>query len=107
MAVGLPAWCGGSRGGLCVRRIVWRILWRVAWRVGRAGRPLLLVGRAGRPLLLVGRCWSAAAAAVGRCWSAAAAAVVTCPAGIIRTATYDVDVPFMQLGRHGWDIHAV
>jgi hypothetical protein len=32
---------------------------------------------------------------------------VTCPAGIIRTAAYDVNVPFMQLGRHGWDIHAV
>jgi hypothetical protein len=31
----------------------------------------------------------------------------TCPAGIVRTAAYDVDVPFMQLGRHGWDIHAV
>jgi hypothetical protein len=30
-----------------------------------------------------------------------------CPAGIISTATYDVNVPFMQLGRHGWDIHAV
>ena len=30
-----------------------------------------------------------------------------CPAGIIRTAAYDVNVPFMQLGRHGWDIHAV
>ena len=28
-------------------------------------------------------------------------------AGIIRTAPYDVNVPFMQLGRHGWDIHAV
>ena len=24
-----------------------------------------------------------------------------------RTAAYDVNVPFMQLGRHGWDIHAV
>jgi hypothetical protein len=31
----------------------------------------------------------------------------TWPAGIIRTAAYDVDVPFMQLERHGWDIHAV
>jgi hypothetical protein len=31
----------------------------------------------------------------------------TCPAGIISTAAYDVNVPFMQLGRHGWDIHAV
>ena len=31
----------------------------------------------------------------------------TCPAGIVRTAAYDVNVPFMQLGRHGWDIHAV
>jgi hypothetical protein len=31
----------------------------------------------------------------------------TCPAGIIRTAAYDVDVPFMQLERHGWDIYAV
>jgi hypothetical protein len=31
----------------------------------------------------------------------------TCPGGIIRTAAYDVNVPFMQLGRHGWDIHAV
>ena len=31
----------------------------------------------------------------------------TCPAGIVRTAAFDVDVPFMQLGRHGWDIHAV
>jgi hypothetical protein len=30
-----------------------------------------------------------------------------CPAGIISTAAYDVNVPFMQLGRHGWDIHAV
>ena len=28
-------------------------------------------------------------------------------AGIIRTKTYDVNVPFMQLERHGWDIHAV
>jgi hypothetical protein len=35
------------------------------------------------------------------CWCA------TCPAGIIRTAAYDVNVPFMQLERHGWDIHAV
>jgi hypothetical protein len=35
------------------------------------------------------------------CWC------VTCPAGIISTAAYDVDVPFMQLERHGWDIHAV
>jgi hypothetical protein len=24
-----------------------------------------------------------------------------CPAGIIRTAAYDVDVPFMQLEQHG------
>jgi hypothetical protein len=31
----------------------------------------------------------------------------TCPAGIISTAAYDVNVPFMQLGRHGWDIHIV
>jgi hypothetical protein len=31
----------------------------------------------------------------------------TCPAGIISTAAFDVDVPFMQLERHGWDIHAV
>jgi hypothetical protein len=31
----------------------------------------------------------------------------TCPAGTVRTKTYDVDVPFMQLQRHGWDIHAV
>jgi hypothetical protein len=30
-----------------------------------------------------------------------------CPAGIISTAAYDVNVPFMQLERHGWDIHAV
>jgi hypothetical protein len=30
-----------------------------------------------------------------------------CPAGIIRTTAYDVNVPFMQLERHGWDIHAV
>jgi hypothetical protein len=35
-----------------------------------------------------------------RCW-------VTCPAGIISTAACDVNVPFMQLERHGWDIHAV
>jgi hypothetical protein len=27
--------------------------------------------------------------------------------GIISIAAYDVDVPFMQLQRHGWDIHAV
>jgi hypothetical protein len=32
---------------------------------------------------------------------------VTHPTGIISTAAYDVDVPFMQLERHGWDIHAV
>ena len=25
----------------------------------------------------------------------------------ISTAAYDVNVPFMQLERHGWDIHAV
>jgi hypothetical protein len=31
----------------------------------------------------------------------------TCAAVIIRTAAYDVDVSFMQLQRHGWDIHAV
>jgi hypothetical protein len=31
----------------------------------------------------------------------------TCPAGIISTAAYDVNVPFMQLEQHGWDIHAV
>ena len=30
-----------------------------------------------------------------------------CPAGIISTAAYDVNVPFMLLERHGWDIHAV
>ena len=30
-----------------------------------------------------------------------------CPAGIISTAAYDVNVPFMQLERHDWDIHAV
>jgi hypothetical protein len=36
-----------------------------------------------------------------RCWCYA-----TCPAGIIRTAAYDVNVAFMQLARHGWDIHA-
>jgi hypothetical protein len=29
------------------------------------------------------------------------------PAGIIRTAAYDVNVPFMQLQRHDWDIHVV
>jgi hypothetical protein len=29
------------------------------------------------------------------------------PAGIISTAAYDVNVPFMQLEQHGWDIHAV
>jgi hypothetical protein len=28
-------------------------------------------------------------------------------AGTARTKTYDVNVPFMQLERHGWDIHAV
>ena len=27
--------------------------------------------------------------------------------GTVRTKTYDVDVPFMQLERHGWDIHAL
>jgi hypothetical protein len=26
---------------------------------------------------------------------------------IISTAAYDVNVPFMQLEQHGWDIHAV
>jgi hypothetical protein len=31
----------------------------------------------------------------------------TCPAGIVRIAAYDVNVPFMQLEQHGWDIHAV
>ena len=32
----------------------------------------------------------------------------TGPAGIVRTKTYDVNVPFMQLQlRHGWDIHIV
>ena len=31
----------------------------------------------------------------------------TCPTGIISTAAYDVNVPFMQLEQHGWDIHAV
>jgi hypothetical protein len=31
----------------------------------------------------------------------------TCLAGIISTAAYDVNVPFMQLEQHGWDIHAV
>jgi hypothetical protein len=31
----------------------------------------------------------------------------TCPSGIISTAAYDVNVPFMQLEQHGWDIHAV
>ena len=30
-----------------------------------------------------------------------------CPAGIISTAAYDVNVPFMQLEQHGWDIHVV
>jgi hypothetical protein len=32
---------------------------------------------------------------------------VACPTDIISTAAYDVNVPFMQLERHGWDIHAV
>jgi hypothetical protein len=32
---------------------------------------------------------------------------VACPAGITSTAAYDVNVPFMQLEQHGWDIHAV
>ncbi len=32
---------------------------------------------------------------------------VACPTGIISTTTYDVNVPFMQLEQHGWDIHAV
>jgi len=27
--------------------------------------------------------------------------------GTVRTRSFDVDVPFMQLERHGWDIHAV
>ena len=27
--------------------------------------------------------------------------------GPARTRPYDVNVPFMQLERHGWDIHAV
>jgi hypothetical protein len=31
----------------------------------------------------------------------------TCPAGITSTEAYDVNASFMQLGRHGWDIHAV
>jgi hypothetical protein len=31
----------------------------------------------------------------------------TCPASIISTAANDVNAPFMQLGRHGWDIHIV
>jgi hypothetical protein len=31
----------------------------------------------------------------------------TGPAGIISTTAYDVDVPFMQLERHDWDIHIV
>src|SRR5690242_13596302 len=31
----------------------------------------------------------------------------TCPVGTVRTRAYDVNVPFMQLERHGWDIHAV
>ena len=43
--------------------------------------------------------------------AAAARRIVRCcatgPAGIISTAAYDVNVPFMQLVRHGWDIHAV
>jgi hypothetical protein len=38
---------------------------------------------------------------VRRCCCAA------CRAGIISTTAYDVNVPFMQVGRHGWDIHAV
>src|SRR5689334_750316 len=25
----------------------------------------------------------------------------------VRTSSYDMDVPFMQLEQHGWDIHAV
>jgi hypothetical protein len=32
---------------------------------------------------------------------------VTCPAGTISIAAFDVNVPFMQLEQHGWDIHAV
>jgi hypothetical protein len=36
------------------------------------------------------------------CWCCAA-----CPAGLISTAAYDVNVPFMQLEQHGWDIHAI
>ena len=27
--------------------------------------------------------------------------------GTVRTRLYDVDVPFMQLEQHGWDIHAI
>jgi hypothetical protein len=31
----------------------------------------------------------------------------SCTTDIISTAAYDVNVPFMQLEQHGWDIHIV
>ncbi len=48
--------------------------------------------------------------AAARCGGLARRIVRCCttgPAGIISTAAYDVNVPFMQLERHGWDIHIV
>jgi hypothetical protein len=37
----------------------------------------------------------------------AAATTVFRHSGTARTSSYDVNVPFMQLQRHGWDIHIV
>jgi hypothetical protein len=48
-----------------------------------------------------------AAGCGGLAWRIVRCCCAACPAGIISTAAYDVNVPFMQLGRHGWDIHAI
>ena len=57
--------------------------------------------------LLVRRC-PAGAKVTGLAWRIVyCCCCAACPAGNIRTAAYDVNVPFMQLERHGWDIHAV
>ena len=80
---------------------------------GRAGRPLLVIRRIRaslRALTIIPPVPSVISRGSAEVTSLARRTVrccTTCPAGITSTAAYDVNVPFMQLGRHEWDIHAV
>jgi hypothetical protein len=71
-----------------------------AWRGGLARRPGA-ADRSGSGRRLGAAAWRGGLARrIVRCRAA-------CPAGIIRTAAFDVKVAFMQPELHGWDIHTV